>query len=67
MVTRARNAHGFSRCVLVFLEEQTHSMEKLLAYRFASVLPGHGRIHLGTPEEMHEHLERCVARMKQLQ
>jgi glyoxylase-like metal-dependent hydrolase (beta-lactamase superfamily II)/ferredoxin len=47
-------------------KEQTQSMEKLLAYRFAAVLPGHGRIHLGTPEEMHEHLERCVARMKRL-
>jgi glyoxylase-like metal-dependent hydrolase (beta-lactamase superfamily II)/ferredoxin len=44
--------------------EQTRSMEKLLAYRFQSVLPGHGRIHHGTAEEMHEHLERCVARMK---
>jgi glyoxylase-like metal-dependent hydrolase (beta-lactamase superfamily II)/ferredoxin len=43
--------------------EQTRSMEKLLAYRFESVLPGHGRIHLGTAEEMHEHLQRCVARM----
>ncbi len=46
-------------------KEQTRSMEKLLAYRFGSVLPGHGRIHLGTSEEMHEHLERCIARMKQ--
>jgi glyoxylase-like metal-dependent hydrolase (beta-lactamase superfamily II)/ferredoxin len=45
-------------------KEQTRSMEKLLAYRFESVLPGHGRIHNGTAEEMHEHLERCVARMK---
>ena len=45
-------------------KEQTRSMEKLLAYRFASVLPGHGRIHHGTAEEMHEHLQRCVARMK---
>ncbi|MBZ5642662.1 MAG: MBL fold metallo-hydrolase [Acidobacteriia bacterium] len=46
-------------------KEQTHSMEKLLAYRFSSVLPGHGRIHLGTPDEMHDHLQRCVARMKE--
>ena len=45
--------------------EQTRSMEKLLAYRFASVLPGHGRIHNGQSEEMHKHLERCVARMKE--
>jgi hypothetical protein len=38
-------------------------MEKLLAYRFEWVLPGHGRIHQGSAEEMREHLERCVARM----
>jgi glyoxylase-like metal-dependent hydrolase (beta-lactamase superfamily II) len=46
-------------------KEQTRSMEKLLAYRFEWVLPGHGRIHGGTAEEMHKHLERCVARMKE--
>ncbi len=44
--------------------EQTRSMEKLLAYRFEWVLPGHGRIHNAAAGEMHKHLERCVARMK---
>jgi glyoxylase-like metal-dependent hydrolase (beta-lactamase superfamily II)/ferredoxin len=44
--------------------EQTRSLGKLLAYRFEWVLPGHGRIGHGTSEEMHAHLERCVARMK---
>jgi glyoxylase-like metal-dependent hydrolase (beta-lactamase superfamily II)/ferredoxin len=44
-------------------KEQTRSMEKLLDYRFEWVLPGHGRIHGGTAEEMHQHLKRCVARM----
>jgi len=44
--------------------EQTRSMEKLLAYRFEWVLPGHGRIHGGTAEEMHQYLENCVAWMK---
>jgi glyoxylase-like metal-dependent hydrolase (beta-lactamase superfamily II)/ferredoxin len=43
---------------------QTRSMEKLLAYRFAWVLPGHGRIGHAPIAEMHEHLQRCVARMK---
>lgn len=43
---------------------QTSSMEKLLAYRFAWVLPGHGRIGHAPTAEMHEHLQRCVARMK---
>ena len=44
--------------------EQTRSMEKLLTYRFEWVLPGHGRIHHGSAEEMHEHLKCCVATMK---
>lgn len=44
---------------------QTRSMEKLLDYRFEWVLPGHGWIHHGSADEMHEHLERCVERMKE--
>jgi glyoxylase-like metal-dependent hydrolase (beta-lactamase superfamily II)/ferredoxin len=44
---------------------QTRSMEKLLGYRFEWVLPGHGWIHHGSADEMHEHLERCVERMKE--
>jgi glyoxylase-like metal-dependent hydrolase (beta-lactamase superfamily II)/ferredoxin len=44
--------------------EQTRSMENLLNYRFEWVLPGHGRIHGSTAEEMHEHLRGCVTRMK---
>jgi len=44
--------------------EQTRSMEKLLTYRFEWVLPGHGRIHNGPAQEMHEHLKGCIARMK---
>lgn len=44
--------------------EQTRSMEKLLAYRFEWVLPGHGRIHHDIAEVMHKHLETCVARME---
>jgi glyoxylase-like metal-dependent hydrolase (beta-lactamase superfamily II)/ferredoxin len=43
---------------------QTKSMARLLDYRFEWVLPGHGRIHHAPPDEMHEHLERCVAWMK---
>jgi len=46
--------------------KQTQSMAKLLDYRFSWVLPGHGRIHGATAEEMHTHLERCVERMKTL-
>ena len=43
---------------------QTGSMERLLDYRFEWVLPGHGRIHHAPADEMHEHLERCVAWMR---
>jgi glyoxylase-like metal-dependent hydrolase (beta-lactamase superfamily II) len=45
--------------------EQTRSMEKLLDYPFEWVLPGHGRIGHGSAEEMHKHLQDCIARMKQ--
>jgi glyoxylase-like metal-dependent hydrolase (beta-lactamase superfamily II)/ferredoxin len=44
--------------------EQTRSMEKLLAYGFEWVLPGHGHGHRCSSEEMHGHLERCVRSMK---
>jgi len=46
--------------------EQTRSMEKLLDYRFGWVLPGHGRIHHDSPENMRAHLKRCIAWMKQV-
>jgi glyoxylase-like metal-dependent hydrolase (beta-lactamase superfamily II)/ferredoxin len=45
---------------------QTRSMERLLAYRFEWVLPGHGRIGHASSEEMHAHLAGCVERMKRL-
>jgi len=44
--------------------EQTRSVEKLLAYRFDWVLPGHGPRHHCSSREMHHHLERCVRAMK---
>lgn len=44
--------------------EQTRSMERLLSYDFEWVLPGHGRIHHGTREEMRTHLLRCIEWMK---
>lgn len=44
--------------------EQTRSMEKLLSYDFSWVLPGHGRIHHDTCENMRIHLERCIEWMK---
>ena len=44
--------------------EQTRSMETLLAYRFAWVLPGHGHSHRSSADDMHAHLERCGRWMK---
>jgi glyoxylase-like metal-dependent hydrolase (beta-lactamase superfamily II)/ferredoxin len=44
--------------------EQTRSMERLLSYDFEWVLPGHGRIHQATREEMRVHLLRCIEWMK---
>jgi glyoxylase-like metal-dependent hydrolase (beta-lactamase superfamily II)/ferredoxin len=44
--------------------EQINSMEKLLDYSFEWVLPGHGRIHHDTAENMRAHLKRCIAWMK---
>jgi glyoxylase-like metal-dependent hydrolase (beta-lactamase superfamily II)/ferredoxin len=45
-------------------KEQTRSMERLLAYSFEWVLPGHGRIHQDTAAGMRSHLVRCVEWMK---
>ena len=43
---------------------QTRSMEKLLDYRFEWILPGHGRIHHDSAEQIHEQLRKCVEKMK---
>ncbi|MCA1594002.1 MAG: MBL fold metallo-hydrolase [Acidobacteria bacterium] len=45
-------------------EAQTRSMERLPAYRFEWVLPGHGRIHHASADEMRAELEKCVGWMK---
>lgn len=44
--------------------EQIRSMEKLLAYDFDWVLPGHGDMHHDSAQNMKIHLERCIAWMK---
>ena len=44
---------------------QTQSMERLLAYDFEWVLPGHGRRHCATVAEMRDSLARCLAWMRQ--
>ncbi len=44
---------------------QTESMARLLDYRFEWVLPGHGRIHHASAEQMHEELEGCIEWMRE--
>lgn len=44
--------------------EQIRSMEKLLAYDFEWVLPGHGHMHHDSAKNMRAHLESCIAWMK---
>jgi glyoxylase-like metal-dependent hydrolase (beta-lactamase superfamily II)/ferredoxin len=44
--------------------EQTRSMERLREFDFEWVLPGHGRIHHDSAENMQGHLERCLEWMK---
>jgi glyoxylase-like metal-dependent hydrolase (beta-lactamase superfamily II)/ferredoxin len=57
-LTAFRNACWYSWA------EQTRSMEKLREFEFEWVLPGHGRIHHDSAENMREHLERCIEWMK---
>ena len=44
--------------------EQIRSMDKLLAFDFEWVLPGHGDMHHDSAHNMRLHLERCIAWMK---
>jgi len=44
--------------------EQIRSMERLRAYNFQWVLPGHGDMHHDSEANMRGHLENCVAWMK---
>lgn len=44
--------------------EQIKSMEKLAAYDFEWVLPGHGRRHQADPATMGQHLQKCLDWMK---
>ncbi len=45
-------------------EEQTRSMERLLAYDFGWVLPGHGRRHQRDAPQMKRELQELVAEMR---
>jgi glyoxylase-like metal-dependent hydrolase (beta-lactamase superfamily II)/ferredoxin len=58
-LTAFRNACWYS------WSEQTRSMQRLLNYDFEWVLPGHGRIHRDTRENMRAHLETCIRWMSE--
>src|SRR5258708_5084852 len=45
-------------------DKQIESVARLLQHDFEWVLPGHGRIHQDSRENMRAHVERCVTWMK---
>ncbi|HET7453877.1 MAG TPA: MBL fold metallo-hydrolase [Thermoanaerobaculia bacterium] len=45
-------------------KEQIASMRRLRNHRFSWVLPGHGRMHHATPDDMQTSLEECIAWME---
>lgn len=55
---------GFRSACWYSWSEQIQSMEKLLSYSFAWVLPGHGRRFSATPELMKKELQKCIEWMK---
>jgi glyoxylase-like metal-dependent hydrolase (beta-lactamase superfamily II)/ferredoxin len=59
-----RGALGASRSYCWYSwEEQRRSMERLLAYSFEWVLPGHGSRHRASRAQMREDLQDLIARM----
>ena len=61
----ARNQLSASRSYCWYSwPEQIESMERLLAYSFEWVLPGHGRRHHASKDEMRQLLVQCVERMR---
>lgn len=57
---------AFRRACWYSWTEQIRSMERLLDYDFAWVLPGHGRIGRQPAVEMKRHLGRCIEWMKKV-
>lgn len=57
---------GFKDFCWYSWEKQIESMEKLVAYNFNWILPGHGRRYYGETEMMQTQLEKCILWMKTL-
>jgi glyoxylase-like metal-dependent hydrolase (beta-lactamase superfamily II)/ferredoxin len=59
-----RGALGASRSYCWYSwEEQRRSMERLLAYSFEWILPGHGQRHRASRDQMRQELRNLIARM----
>ncbi|MGK7924465.1 MAG: MBL fold metallo-hydrolase [Spirulina sp.] len=57
--------YAFRRACWYSWSEQIRSMEKLAAYSFEWVLPGHGRRYHSDRETMKQQMQNCIAWMKQ--
>ena len=61
---RLHQLHAFYSVCWYSWPEQIKSMEKLVAYDFEWVLPGHGRRHHADAATMGQHMQKCLTWMK---
>lgn len=61
---RLHQLYAFQRYCWYSWPRQIESMEKLTAYDFEWVLPGHGRRHHADKATMHQQLQKCLDWMK---
>lgn len=61
---RLHQLHAFRSVCWYSWPEQIKSMEKLTAYEFEWVLPGHGRRHHADKATMRQHMQKCLDWMK---
>ncbi|MEL6380936.1 MAG: MBL fold metallo-hydrolase [Cyanobacteria bacterium J06626_18] len=59
-----QHLYAFRRACWYSWAEQIESMEKLAAYSFEWVLPGHGRRYHADVETIHQQMEKCLTWMK---
>ncbi|NER78908.1 MAG: MBL fold metallo-hydrolase, partial [Leptolyngbya sp. SIO1D8] len=61
---RLHQLYAFHRFCWYSWPAQIQSMERLTAYSFEWVLPGHGRRHHGDVTMMRQQMAKCIAWMK---
>lgn len=61
---RLHQLHAFRSVCWYSWPEQIKSMERLAAYDFEWVLPGHGRRHHAAKATMRQHMQKCLDWMK---